>query len=234
MVGVVTAQRREGQNLNFAIPSSQIVAFLKGPCNSRELWRGSGINEEENDAYFSMDFAFRGVQADSGKTPSAIVESPLYTAYLQTKDEKYREAVEILASVEPSSCGRFEYLYHYALALALEERAHDAMVSHSFNVEPGLSAQEGWERLMRQLPDNRNAIVSLKKAIFLNPRFSPLTLRFRARAHRPANTQRLWPLRIGWYSLCPGALLRIRSGDRPSEPWPAQLRVAGLPNGDRP
>ena len=54
VVSVVTAQRHGGQNLNFAAPASQILTFLKGQCNSRELWRGTGIKEEEWDAYSSL------------------------------------------------------------------------------------------------------------------------------------------------------------------------------------
>ena len=51
VVGVTTAGLRGGQNLNFAIPASQILTFLKGRCNSRQLWRGTGIEEEEEYAY---------------------------------------------------------------------------------------------------------------------------------------------------------------------------------------
>ncbi len=54
VVGVITAARREGQNLNFAIPASQIFTFLKGRCNSRPIWRGTGIKEEERDAYMGF------------------------------------------------------------------------------------------------------------------------------------------------------------------------------------
>ena len=51
VVGVVIAHRREGQNLNFAVPASEVIKFLMGPVNTRELWRGSGINGEEQDQY---------------------------------------------------------------------------------------------------------------------------------------------------------------------------------------
>ena len=33
VVGVVTALRPGGQNLNFAVPAPKILTFLKGPCN---------------------------------------------------------------------------------------------------------------------------------------------------------------------------------------------------------
>ncbi len=47
VVGVVTAQQCNGQNLNFAVPASQIRAFLKKQYNLRPLWRGTGIRGEE-------------------------------------------------------------------------------------------------------------------------------------------------------------------------------------------
>ena len=53
VVGVVVASHADGQSLNLAIPASEVTAFLKGPVNTREIWRGSGINAEEEDAYSS-------------------------------------------------------------------------------------------------------------------------------------------------------------------------------------
>jgi S1-C subfamily serine protease len=50
VIGIAKAVHPDGQNLNVAIPASQIRAFLKGRCNSRPLWRGTGIHEEEEDA----------------------------------------------------------------------------------------------------------------------------------------------------------------------------------------
>jgi hypothetical protein len=49
--------RPGGQNLNFTVPVADVIRFLKGPCNSRELWRGTGILEEELAAYSALQTA---------------------------------------------------------------------------------------------------------------------------------------------------------------------------------
>jgi len=176
VVGVVTALRWGGQNLNFAVPTSQVRGFLNGKWTSRELWRGASIKEEEEAAYRSASFATRA--KSRGKAEMAGVESLLQARKqvegagdIEVDMPKYREALKTLAAIVPSSCGEFEYLLHYAMAEALSRHAFDARLRTK--VAPNVSLREDWERFMNQSPDKQAAIRHLKQAIHLKPKFSP-------------------------------------------------------------
>ena len=155
VVGVATARRRGGENLNFAVPASEVRQFLKRPCNSRELWRGTGIIDEEFDAYGRPAFAdlANGPRGRGGA--EKVVES-MWKANRQAAHMKYAEALDVLHTIAPSSCGEFEYLLHYTIGRAAS----------------GLSFGKGWN----PQPNDKNfqlAIESFRKAIALKPDFSP-------------------------------------------------------------
>jgi len=89
VVGVVKAFRSEGQNLNFAIPAFHVCEFLKGPCNMRELWRGTGIEEEESRAYFGGKLGGSCVEQIYRSKPDVGIV--LLDADKQIKSECYAE-----------------------------------------------------------------------------------------------------------------------------------------------
>ena len=54
VVGITTAIRLEGQNLNFAVPIPEVRPLLKGPYNERPVWKGRSIREAERSAYVRL------------------------------------------------------------------------------------------------------------------------------------------------------------------------------------
>lgn len=116
VIGVVTASRRKGQNLNIAISASHIVEFLKGPCNSREIWRGTGIREEAENAYRLADAALLELKKN-GKIDVLLGEA--YRQILLLKDEAgYDQLMQSLTNTQPSQFGEHEYLYYYTIGKA--------------------------------------------------------------------------------------------------------------------
>ncbi len=50
VIGMTTASLSGGQNLNFAVPATEIQRLLDTPGQSRALWKGTSILEEKNQA----------------------------------------------------------------------------------------------------------------------------------------------------------------------------------------
>jgi S1-C subfamily serine protease/tetratricopeptide (TPR) repeat protein len=178
VVGVVTALHRGGQNLNFAVSASEVRDFLKGRCNSRELWRGVSIDDEADAASRSVWRAFdisEGRRRVELMTIIVVVEDAASEANKTAK--QYREWLETLLRVDPSSCGDFEYLLHYARGKAgtmvaildiLETRTPPVIKS-----EQGLPAQKQVSIQLQRSPDHQAGIRFLKQSLQLNPKFPP-------------------------------------------------------------
>src|SRR5262249_19291832 len=73
VAGVVTALRRGGQNLNFAVPASEIRDFLKGQCNRRELSHGASIDDEAHAALNPVWDAFHRAEGRRKDELGAII-----------------------------------------------------------------------------------------------------------------------------------------------------------------
>jgi S1-C subfamily serine protease len=152
VVGVVTANRLGGQNLNFAIPAAQVRAFLKGRCNSREIWRGTGIKEEEDDAFLNL-----AVVALRPDAPAALRMLQTARAQMHNRHD-WRESSETLAKIVPAELGEFEYLFHYTKAVvAVNESRHLHLKDVHDNGDESA----------------RIAKASFRKTIELNANFSP-------------------------------------------------------------
>ncbi len=169
VVGVVTALRRGGQNLNFAVPASEVVKCLMGPINSRDLWRGSGINGEEHYAYLSANFASRKLKKD-GKVSGEFLEF-LSKGKEKIGNETYGRRLESLAPTAVGQMGEWEYLLHFTIgrfavpsACKTEGEAHAATNSFSAKV---------FQSIARANKDEQLAEKSLAEAIRLKPEFSP-------------------------------------------------------------
>ncbi|MHB8899144.1 MAG: trypsin-like peptidase domain-containing protein [Thermoguttaceae bacterium] len=163
VVGLVTAQWRGGQNLNFAVPASQVVKFLKGRCNSRRLWRGTGIKEEENDAYSSA-LVDAAVARDEGNT-ERVGGKLLFKASQQIGQGDYDGAAESLAAIDRAQCGQFEFLLHHTLGRVAEHRVYKRAA--------GNWAVGELSKLCRNDKDFQLAKKSFRKSIELNSEFSP-------------------------------------------------------------
>jgi tetratricopeptide (TPR) repeat protein len=169
VVGVVTAIRRGGQNLNRAVPTSEVIKFLAGPLNSRKLWRGTGI-EEADDAYFSArsdawDAALaKGVEGIEGSGGAL-----LYTADQQIRQQDYSGAMESLAAIVPAQCGRFEFLWHYTIGRAAERRGIKRLGIDDDIVVP----DEKYYGQVRMDKDCQLAKEEFRRSIELKPEFCP-------------------------------------------------------------
>jgi tetratricopeptide (TPR) repeat protein len=160
VVGVVQATMRGGQNLNFVIPVSQVIAFLEGPCNTRELWRGRGIREEEEHAYRD---ALASTALPVSKSDIGVV---LRRAHNHIRFREYEEATHLLANAVPGHAGEHEYLLYYTIGVSAMGRATDQIWGNFTTVHD----MYGRYRSNR---DYQLAIKSVAKSIELNPQFSP-------------------------------------------------------------
>lgn len=102
VVGVMVALRLGGQTLNFAIPASRVAAFLKGTCNSRELWRGRWIAGEESEACTSAEKELKGQYRDLVGRKARIK--------IWKKDEDkpaFEQLLDDLVKANPSDFGKY-------------------------------------------------------------------------------------------------------------------------------
>ncbi|MDY0171075.1 MAG: trypsin-like peptidase domain-containing protein [Thermoguttaceae bacterium] len=171
VVGVVTALRHGGQNLNFAVPASQVLTFLKGRCNSRKLWRGTGIQEEAEDAYSSAwEDTLKAKHLEKVDRPGGEL---LFKAHQQIGQKDYDGATETLAAIDPAQCGQFEYLLHYTIGRLAEHREYERLRDRRRLKAPKiLTLEEAYEGA-RNDKDHQLAKASFDKAIELNTGFSP-------------------------------------------------------------
>ena len=163
VVGVTSSGLRGGQNLNFAIPASQVLAFLKGPCNSRPLWRGAGIEREEWDSYISAECGmFVHTEEDVPLTDVEKTERTagrlLFKACQQMDGKDYSGAMESLTAIVPSQCGEYEYLLYLTIGKCAVARAQKSKVAAytaagsnrgAFNLKMGQTASDCAKRRER-------------------------------------------------------------------------------------
>jgi S1-C subfamily serine protease/tetratricopeptide (TPR) repeat protein len=160
VIGLVTAQRHGGQNLNFAVPASQIRDFLKRKFNSRPLWRGTGIEEEERDAYMES------VHLENNKP-----DVRLWKANGQIVNGKCDDAFRGLANIVPSEFGKYEYLVFYTFGCAVASRGQKQIVRLETQAQIK-TVKESYEHY-RNNKDHLLAMKYFLKSIELNPQFSP-------------------------------------------------------------
>ncbi|MGA7699735.1 MAG: trypsin-like peptidase domain-containing protein [Thermoguttaceae bacterium] len=171
VVGVTTAALRGGQNLNFAVPALQILTFLKGRCNSRELWRGSSIIREEWNAYFESQYHLE----DEDGAGNVLPDERLVDADKQIDNKGYDDALRDLARIVPADFGKYEYLVHYTIGRAAEKRESSGDLAY-INRLKLKTADEVNEKLCERARNNEDyqlAKKSFRKSIKLNPGFSP-------------------------------------------------------------
>jgi tetratricopeptide (TPR) repeat protein len=127
----MTAIRRDGQNLNFAVPTSELQQFLNKPYSPRPVWEGRSIQAEERQAFakLSPDTRSKSTSFDepnSSRTP----ESQLQRAYDLCESRRYEEAfraVDDTQSISSKHCYLRHYLYgkcHIRSAEILKAQAH--------------------------------------------------------------------------------------------------------------
>lgn len=168
VVGMATSTFKEGQNLNLAVPLSEIIKLVNNPSGAREIWKGTSIAGADFDVYMEV------VGQDREKHPQAELLVNGFFARSGKKDYEealtlFKEAVRI-----PS---KYSYYAYYNLGATLYQLA-----------------LEGKKVDYKYL---RDAIKPLEKSISLRSDFPPsqfyLALAYRAlneyfKASIPANT----------------------------------------------
>lgn len=161
VIGVVKAYKYGGQNLNIAIPSSHIIELFKGPCNSRELWRGAGIQGELFNAY--------RLAAD-GTMGKVLMDAMEFGLIRKDKNEEsFAKVLQSLTETPPSQFGEQEYLLHFTIGLIAHLRTAHSLPS---NLLTKLNVDERHE-LLRMDKNQQLAKKSFLKSIELKPEFSP-------------------------------------------------------------
>jgi S1-C subfamily serine protease/tetratricopeptide (TPR) repeat protein len=166
VIGITTASRREGQNLNFVIPASHIIEFLKGPCNPREIGSGTSIQAEEDYAYKLESFAHHHLLNEKGEDdwegePLEVIRNKII------KTQNYTEALQDLTNLKSSQFDKHAYLFHYTIGLAAEGLCSKSDIWHD-----GQTIEDKY----RQCRNNKYQQLAKKaymESIQLKPEYSP-------------------------------------------------------------
>ncbi len=168
VAGVTTAVLRDGQNLNFAVPSVEVRRFLSQPFVPREMWEGRSYNKEEWQVY--LDGWLAGDRRDATDSERVLVD--LYNAFQPflygetSADELLRAASAALPSIPKEH----EYLAVHAqgrahFKLALQQRRRD--IDEEFELSRGLLGEFGGN------PHIRQAVASFEQVVRERPDFAP-------------------------------------------------------------
>lgn len=184
VAGVIAAGLRGAQNANFAVPAALVIRFLRGPCNSRELWRGRGIDEEVWAACHLADKDLVVARAEGRvRVLFTEVKSDAYKA-IGEDDHAFAERLRPLRTASPSEFGQHEYLLYYMIGLTAAAKAGEIRMPF---ITPATQAwldanSEDSEELRQWKMQNRKthqlAMASLVKSLELKPGFAPALLQW--------------------------------------------------------
>jgi tetratricopeptide (TPR) repeat protein len=173
VVGVMTAIRRGGQNLNRAVSASQILQIIENRSPKfREVWRGVGIQQQlqaEIHGFFLKVMRTKGKGPDSKPTEAA--ERVLFDGLSKANSaDDLRELVRTASN----EFGEYEYLFHAHVGVAAVEKA---FAQHK--TRPDAEKPESVQELRGWFRDNTNhklALDSFKRSIELKSDFAPAYL----------------------------------------------------------
>ncbi len=167
VLGVTTAFLSESQNLNFAVPASEVSRLLARPEKPRPIWEGASIRETEKDAFQDAEVPIfvQLLEADSKESRGGQPEQT-YEGILEERAsagdqlglllkgrelylaKEYDKAIRMLKRATEASAGEYAYLTHYAQAQAIL-------------------------KVSERVIDFEDAVQPLRRAKELNPDFGP-------------------------------------------------------------
>ena len=167
VVGIVTANRPGGQNLNFAVPASEVLRLLNKPPKPREVWRGRSFQQEKR---YAFDRAYAALNSRKGGAAAA-------KALADSQKASYGRS---LAKILFKSVGEAEQATIEAIRFVPPEFQHLAyFYAGSFQHDLGFSARERGEtvaesaRRARSNPHYQAALAAYRKSADLKPDFAP-------------------------------------------------------------
>lgn len=173
VVGIATAIRPRGQNLNFAVPAAEVLRLLEKPPKPREVWRGRSIHQEERYAFDRAEAALKSKKGGA-VAAKALVDSQMASlgalfkskesTELKSVEEAERATIEVIRSVPPE----FQYL---ACFYAGEFQSRQGRLGSPAR-DSGETRAESTRRA-RSDPHNLAALAAYRKAVELKPDFAP-------------------------------------------------------------
>jgi len=168
VIGVITAMNKAGQNLNFAVPSSTLQAFLASRFHRRFLWEGVSIAREEQHARTACLFKKQKQQVEPDPAGKA-----LFDAY--NRLQSYDAARQIVANKDKwlkSTPKDHQYLAYMLIGKAHAGlAAQDAERDHAGALSEGQLASQ--EEAYRNSAQSSDAIACYTRAALLKPDYSP-------------------------------------------------------------
>lgn len=164
VVGVATATRTSGQNLNFAVSILELDRVLQPPDRSREVWRGSSIRREEDEAYRDLRLA---VLIKGSHDNSDEPEDSLLTAISLERQGKHQQAADVVLAVREQLPDQWKYLAEYTLGLA-----YGGLVFSESQASPGSTIEETFAAV-RNAQHYPECLEAYEKAARLKSAFAP-------------------------------------------------------------
>lgn len=182
VIGVTVGTLPEAQNVNFAVSIGALRRMLKGKFSDRSLWVGTSVKREESYALSSATGKLATLieNADTSKNLEkffALAEAGDQWALLvkgifdyevsgyAAEDRARRcNALQTFHRATQAKSSEYEYLAFYLLGKYL------ASDEHLSDCNPGRNVFD-WKEIRRECFEP--AIVPLKRATQLNPKFSP-------------------------------------------------------------
>lgn len=182
VIGVTTAFLSEGQNLNFAVPVSEVSRLLPHTEKSRYVWEGASILKTVRGTFIEADtefyFRFRRAHPE-GSFPDGhhrqtferfreerLSEGDQLALLLKGMkpyhSKQFAEAISMLRRATKADSGEYAYLAHYFLSRAI-----------SNNNRPPGSEHSDVRSSPRYLRVLETVVEPLKRAKRLNPDFGP-------------------------------------------------------------
>jgi S1-C subfamily serine protease len=184
LAGVTTMCHRGGQNLNFAVPASTVLAFLAMTNfneRRRHIAEDADIQWHEDQAFGELEVA-SGLLGETTKEHYTDSEKDAILTLLKARDElipkkgflkrhnEYRKIITAISESYDSLPSEYQYMAHYVAGKACVSLAIDEMLDLY-----GLDGIDNPTKLDEN-PSAKAALVRLQTALIIMPEYTPAKL----------------------------------------------------------